>query len=230
MRSYRQYCPIARGAEVFAERWTPIIVRNLLVGCRTFTEILEGAPGLSRTLLSQRLRALERYGVVERRAGARGPTYHLTQCGQDLADVLTALGTWGARWLEVAPEHLDAGLALWTLGRLIDKSRLPQARVVARFDFTDRITPNRYWLVLTHEDSEVCVKPPGYAEDLVVTTDTIWLIKWHMGWVSLGAAQRAGHFSIAGRPAIVRAFGNWGGLSPYAAVRPAVDQPLLRSG
>ena len=59
MRTYGQYCPIARGAEIFAERWTPLIVRNLYLGCGSFGEILEGAPGLSRTLLSQRLKQLE---------------------------------------------------------------------------------------------------------------------------------------------------------------------------
>src|SRR3546814_2624923 len=59
-----QYCPIARGAEIFAERWTPLIIRNLYLGCGNFSEILEGAPGLSRTLLSQRLKQLERLDVV----------------------------------------------------------------------------------------------------------------------------------------------------------------------
>src|SRR5262249_59333149 len=65
VRTYGQYCPIARGAEIFAERWTPLIIRNLYLGCETFGAILEGAPGLSRTLLAQRLEQLERLGIVE---------------------------------------------------------------------------------------------------------------------------------------------------------------------
>ena len=72
MRTYGQYCPIARGAEIFAERWTPLIIRNLHLGCGTFGEILDGAPGLSRTVLAQRLRQLERLGVVESTPKAGG--------------------------------------------------------------------------------------------------------------------------------------------------------------
>lgn len=69
--SYGQFCPIARGWRVLAERWTPIILRNVLVGCRTFNEISAGAPGPSRTLLTRRLRDLARYGVVEIRPEPR---------------------------------------------------------------------------------------------------------------------------------------------------------------
>ena len=132
MRTYGQYCPIARGAEIFAERWTPLLVRNLLVGCDSFGAILEGAPGMPRSLLSQRLRALEKDGVIERRSAGRRVTYHLTDCGRELADVCYALGVWGARWLEHTPSDLDAYLALWYFARLIcDHHRRPLARPVA---------------------------------------------------------------------------------------------------
>src|SRR5262245_30150297 len=103
MRTYGQYCPIARGAEIFAERWTPLIVRNLSLGCGGFSQILEGAPGLSRTLLSQRLKELERFGIVtsESKPAGRGRTYELTSAGRDLFKVCVSLGEWGARWLEI---------------------------------------------------------------------------------------------------------------------------------
>src|SRR5215469_9261826 len=99
MDGYGQYCPIARGAEIFAARWTPIIVRNLLVGCRTFGEIREGAPGIPRALLSERLRQLEHYGVLTRspNPAGRGFLYELTEAGWELGAVCTALGVWGAR-------------------------------------------------------------------------------------------------------------------------------------
>jgi DNA-binding HxlR family transcriptional regulator len=98
---YGQYCPVALGAEVFAQRWTPIILRNLLVGCERFGDILAGAPGLPRSVLAQRLRRLERDGIVSRSASS----YRLTACGQELAQVCLALGAWGARWRETRPEH-----------------------------------------------------------------------------------------------------------------------------
>jgi DNA-binding HxlR family transcriptional regulator len=120
VRTYGQYCPIARGAEIFAERWTPLIIRNLQLGCGSFSEILEGAPGLSRTLLSQRLKQLERLGVVESapKPGGRGRHYELTSAGHDLFAVCRSLGEWGARWLEIAPENLDPFVA--QIGSRID--------------------------------------------------------------------------------------------------------------
>ena len=140
MRTYGQYCPIARGAEIFAERWTPVIIRNLYLGCGAFGEILEGAPGLSRTLLSERLKQLERLRIVESepKPRGRGRHYRLTPAGHDLFKVCASLGEWGARWLEIAPQHLDPFLALWSMGNALRRDRLPDRRVVIRFDFTGR--------------------------------------------------------------------------------------------
>ncbi len=137
VRTYGQYCPIARGAEIFAERWTPLIIRNLYLGCGSFSEILEGAPGLSRTLLSQRLKQLERLGVVESapKRDGRGHHYELTSAGHDLFTVCRSLGEWGARWLEIAPENLDPFVALWSMCNALRRDRLPDRRVVIRFDF-----------------------------------------------------------------------------------------------
>ena len=136
VRTYGQYCPIARGAEIFAERWTPLIIRNLYLGCGNFSEILEGAPGLSRTLLSQRLKQLERLGVVESapKPDRRGHHYKLTSAGHDLFTVCQSLGAWGARWLEIAPENLDPFVALWSMCNALRRDRLPDRRVVIRFD------------------------------------------------------------------------------------------------
>src|SRR5262245_31431348 len=159
MRTYGQYCPIARGAEVFAERWTPLIIRNLYLGCRTFTEILEGAPGMSKTLLTERLRTMERYEVIERqqRPNGRGHTYHLTPAGVELVEVCVALGNWGARWLDVAPQHLGPHVVLWGMARLADVGSLPQPRLVVRFDLTDLSRQSQYWLLLDRAHAEVCM-------------------------------------------------------------------------
>ena len=152
MRTYGQYCPIARGAEIFAERWTPLIIRNLHLGCGSFGEILQGAPGLSRTLLSQRLKQLERLGIVGSapKPDGRGRHYELTPEGHDLFKVCVSLGEWGAAWLEIAPEHLDPFVALWSMCNMLRRDRLPGRRVVIRFDFTDLRRPERYWLLIEH--------------------------------------------------------------------------------
>lgn len=221
MKGYGQYCPIARGAEIFAERWTPIIVRNLLVGCETFNQILEGAPGLPRSVLSQRLRLLEQTAVIAKRGSARRVTYHLTPAGEELAAVCHALGVWGARWLETAPGDLDAHLALWFWSRLVDRDRLPPNRVIIRFDLIDGSRPSRFWVLLARTATEVCAKPPAADDDLVITTDTTTLIGWHSGRISFASARRSGALTVAGSHALIRALPTWGGLSPFANVRPA---------
>jgi DNA-binding HxlR family transcriptional regulator len=227
--SYFQYCPIARGAEIFAERWTPLIIRNLSLGCRTFTEILEGAPGMSKTLLTTRLRGLERYEIVERRArtNGRGATYHLTPAGAELVDVATALGNWGARWLEVAPEHLGPHIVLWSVARLADLTTVPRPRLVVRFDLTDLKRQNRYWLRLEPTNAEVCLLNPGHGEDVVVSTTSEWLAKWHMGHVSMTAARRRGLIDVTGPARLVRVLSTLG-LSQFHEVsrRTAPDRAL----
>jgi len=222
VRSYGQYCPIARGAEIFATRWTPLIVRNLLLGCRTFGEITAGAPGIPRSLLVERLRQLERCGLVQRRPNqdVRGSVYELTDAGRELEEVCFALGTWGARWLDVAPEDLDASVVLWAMCRLMEKEgQLPDERVVVRFDLRD--LPNQpFWVVAGAEGAEVCVKPPGFEPDLLLATDSEWLAKWHMGRISLGQAMHHGLVEVRGPRRLVRALATWG-LSPFKDVRPA---------
>src|SRR5262249_20914124 len=179
MDGYGQYCPIARGAEIFATRWTPIIVRNMLVGCRTFGEILDGAPGISRALLSERLRQLEHYGILTRspNPAGRGYLYDLTDAGLELQAVTDALGSWGARWVELAPDHLDAAMVLWSMCRCMPRDELPDPRVVVRFELADGDL-KRLWVVAQKPEPEVCVKPPGFDEDLIVKTDSASLAKW----------------------------------------------------
>src|SRR5215217_6217271 len=225
VRTYGQYCPVARATEILAMRWTPIIVRNLLLGCETFGQIHDGAPGIPRTLLSQRLSLLEQCGIVERRpsAGGRGSRYRLTDAGRELQPVVDALGTWGARWLELAPQHLDPYPVLWSLCRGVDPADLPERRLVIRFDLQDG-PRRRIWVVLQPPDSEVCIKPPGFDEDLVVATSCEWLAKWRLGRISLGQAMHAGLIAVEGRRELVRTLGRLG-LSRFAHVEPAVQAP-----
>lgn len=218
MRSYGQhYCPIARASELFAERWTPIIVRNLLLGCSTFGQILEGAPGLSRSVLAQRLKELERHGVVVStpRQSGRGRAYGLTDAGRELQEVCDSLGRWGARWLEAAPAGLDPGVVLWAVAKCMDRAALPDRRVVVRFDL--RGYRKRFWLLVQQPEPELCRTHPGVDEDLVVATDPVGLARWHMGRVSLEQAVASGAFSIDGPPRLVRAFSRWGGQTPFVA-------------
>jgi DNA-binding HxlR family transcriptional regulator len=226
VRTYGQYCPIARAAEIFAERWTPLIVRNLQVGCGSFGEILEGAPGLSRTLLSQRLKMLERLGVVAStpKTEGRGHHYELTSAGHDLFTVCKSLGEWGARWLEIAPENLDPFVALWSMCNALRRDQLPDRRVVVRFDFTGRPRRERYWLLIERGDTEICKTNPGLEEDLSVTAEAEAFVKWHAGQLSWAEAVRGGRIQLDGPASLARAFPTWNARSMFARIKP-VSRP-----
>lgn len=222
MRTYGQYCPIARGAEIFAERWTPLIIRNLHLGCENFGEILEGAPGLSRTVLVQRLQQLERLGIVEvtPKAQGRGHRYQLTTSGDDLFKVCVTLGEWGARWLEIAPENLDPFVALWSMCNALRPDRLPDQRVVVRLDFTGFRPHERYWLLLEHGEAEICKTYPGLDEDLFITAEAEAFVKWHAGQLSWAEATRDSRIQLHGPSWLVRAFPTWNGRSMFAHIKP----------
>jgi DNA-binding HxlR family transcriptional regulator len=220
VKGYSQYCPIALAAEVFAERWTPVILRNMMLGCTRFGEILDGAPGLPRSVLSARLRSLQHDGVVRREQDGRATSYHLTDSGRELAAICTNLGVWGTRWREAPPEHRDPALMLWGLARLVAPGSLPQPRVVARFDITDKRAPNRFWLIASFSGNEVCVHPPGFDEHAVVTTDTNTLMRWQGGQYSLAQAQKSGAMNVTGVRWAIRELARWGTLSPFAGIQP----------
>ena len=218
MRTYGQYCPIARAAEVFAERWTPLIIRNLYLGCGNFGEVLEGAPGLSRTLLSHRLSQLERLGIVESapKPGGRGHRYGLTPAGRELFEVCRTLGDWGARWLEIGPQHLDPFVALWSMCKCLRRERLPGRRLVIRFDFTGRPRRERYWLLLERGDAEICKTSPGPDDDLQVMADADAFVRWHAGQLTWAQATREGRIRLEGSRSLVRAFPGWNARSAFA--------------
>jgi DNA-binding HxlR family transcriptional regulator len=229
MRTYGQYCPIARGAEIFAERWTPLIIRNLHLGCGNFSEILEGAPRLSRTLLSQRLKQLERLGVVESepKPDGRGRHYKLTSSGHELFMVCQTLGEWGARWLEIAPENLDPFVALWSMCKALRRDLLPDRRVVIRFDFTGG-RHERYWLLIELGDTEICKTYPGFEEDLFVTAESEAFVKWHAGRLSWAQAISEGRIQLDGPTPLVKAFPTWNARSMFAQIKPVARQGAKR--
>lgn len=222
VRDYGQFCPIARSSELLAERWTPIIIRNLLNGCRTFNEIRQGAPGISTALLTQRLQALERHGVLERTANesGRGATYELTEMGHALKAVCDAMGQWGARWLELEPRHLDPAYVLWATTKLVDTEKIPEGTTAVRFVLRDRPSDN-YWILLRRPQPELCTRGVGYDEDLLVRTDSATLVDLHLRHTSYVAAIRSGQLELDGPPVLTRGFATWFRTSPFAEFEPA---------
>ena len=218
MRSHAQYSPVARAAETLGDRWTLLIVREMLGGANGFNELQRGLPGISRSVLADRMRELERARVVERRTGPKGRTleYRLTSAGRDLQPVVQAIGEWGATWSIKDPslEELDPYLLIVWIARHVDFRRLPPGRTVVRFDFRD--PRQRYWMVLEPSEVSVCLQPPGFDVDLEVSVDTATLYRVYLGQVDLGDAIRAGRVTMSGPRTLQREFGHWFTWSAFA--------------
>ena len=219
MQKYKQYCPVARASEILAERWTPLIVRELVAGSHRFNEIERALPGISRSLLASRLRQLEDAGVVVRLpyAPSKVSEYHLSEAGRELKPVIEALGAWGVRWAfgDPHPEELDAGLLVWKIHQRINRERLPQRRIVVEFDFTGP-RARRVWLLLEPREVSVCVSPPGFDSDLVVRADLMLFYRVWLGQIDYNAALRCGDLLVEGIPALATQLPQWFMWSPMA--------------
>jgi DNA-binding HxlR family transcriptional regulator len=220
MKGYGQFCPVALAAEVFAERWTPLILRELLSGARRFADIHRGVPRISRNLLCQRLDTLAHLGIIERKPlpNARGSEYHLTQAGREFAPVIESLGIWGYRWSsrDLRDEHLDPDFLMWVLHKLVRRENLPDHRVVVFFQFR-QAPKRRYWLVLNQSEVDVCLFDPGFEVNLEVLTDLRALADICLGHLKLRDAVSRGWLTLSGARQICKDFSNWVGPTHYAA-------------
>lgn len=193
MKTYGQFCPVAKTAEIFAERWTPLIIRELCFGPKRFNELRNGLPLISRTLLSQRLRELEIVSVIESmpKASGVGRIYRLTTAGHAFRPIIEMMGAWSQRWGsgQLSPQDLDPGLLLWSMRRQIRPETMPANPFVVQFEFVGvpkRALASRYWwLVLNNPDVDVCQKNPGYEVDLVVHADLGDFTKLWLGQIGM---------------------------------------------
>lgn len=221
MDGYGQFCPVAMASELLTRKWTPLIVRELLLGSVRFNDLRRGLPEISPSLLSTRLKELADHGVVERRSVDGHPEYHLTPAGEELRDVIEPMGVWGKRWARAAVEErdLDAGLLMWDLQRRIERDELPDRQVVVEFRFEDGPEEKRlYWLVLAPGEVDLCFEDRGFTPDLRVTTRVGTLTGVWMGDVRFSEALRRGKIRVRGPTELRRAFPGWLGLSLFAGV------------
>lgn len=188
MGMYGQFCPVAKAMEVLDERWTLLVVRELLAGSTQFNAIRRGVPRMSPALLSKRLRTLVRAGVVARTDGGG---YVLTPAGRELEPVVMALGTWGMRWIgELGDADLDPHLLLWDMHRHIDRTDLPAPRTVVQVRFPDVPgAAGRWWIVATRDEVEVCHDDPGFEVTFELVAPLRSLVQVWRGDVSWSAAR-----------------------------------------
>ena len=226
MAGYGQFCPMAKAMEVLDERWTLLVVRELLLGSTHFNELRRGVPKMSPALLSKRLRTLERAGIIQRRGEGQRTSYHLTASGEELATVVTALNEWGARWVgSLGQADLDPHLLLWDMRRTIPIDVWPEQRTVVEFRLTD-VDPKvaRWWLMVAADQAEVCDFDPGFEVDARLTASLRTLTEIWRGDVAWPMALRSEMVTIAAAHDVRHALPSWLGQSSAARVpRPRID-------
>jgi DNA-binding HxlR family transcriptional regulator len=224
MRSYGQFCPIAKAAEVFCERWTALILRDLVAGATRFSQLRRGVPLASPTLLSRRLKELEAEGIVERRRSASGRswTYHLTAAGREFAPIVEGLGVWGQRWTRRKLEKHEVNLTLlmWGLELCVKPEAFGARRSVVKLTFTDQPEGVRHWWFINDDGRvELCMEEPGCEVDLYLATTLADMIYLYRGDLSLTGALAQGRLEVHGATWARRALSRWLAPSPLAQVK-----------
>ena len=223
MVDYGQFCTVARGAEVLCERWTALVIRELLCGSTQFNELRRGVPRMSPTLLAKRLGSLEDAGVVRRTVDGRATSYHLTPAGEELRPIVMALGHWGARWIgsRLTPGQLDVGFLMWDVRRFVRLEEFPAGRrVVLHFLFPDaRPRERHWWLVVEEGSADLCRDDPGHDLTLEIESSVRALTEVWTGDSTYEEALRSKEIRVVGASQDSEALWRWLGTSAFAPTR-----------
>ncbi len=226
MLNYGDFCPVSKAAEVLGEKWTLLIVRELLMGSTRFNEIQRAIPKISATVLNTRLNTLEQVGVIVRKRTPeqRGHEYQLTPAGRELLPIVMQVGEWGMRWArgQMTDDELDVEVLMSDVYRRIDTSQFPGGQTVIQFTFSDLDQYGKWWVKIVDDKPDLCADNPGTEVDVYVTTDLRSMTEVWMGDLSITQAQNDGRLKIVGPSSYLRNVRSWLGLHLLANVRPEV--------
>ncbi|WP_166268904.1 winged helix-turn-helix transcriptional regulator [Marinobacter caseinilyticus] len=231
MKTYGQFCPVAKAAEIFCERWTALILRDLACGASRFSELQRGIPLASPTLLSRRLKQLEAEHIVRREKSESGRswTYHLTPAGEEFVPIVEALGVWGQHWSrrELAKHEVNLDLLVWAMERSVRPEAFGTRDAIVQVEFTDQPKHKRlWWFRNEHGVSELCLQPPGVDVDLYLSTTLMDMIYIWRGDLSPAQALETGRLTAHGKGWARRVVGQWLGISTLAHVRPRQESAV----
>jgi DNA-binding HxlR family transcriptional regulator len=225
MKGYGQFCPIAKASEILGERWTHLVIRELGAGSESFNDLRKGLPLMSPSLLSARLKSLEKGGIVSRAETNEGIQYKLTEAGRELKPIILAVGTWGHRWVrsKLDKDDLDPSMLMWDIHRTMNAEYFGTERKVLLFEFSDYTAKfRRWWLVIQNGEVDVCMKDPGQEIDLQVLTDVKTLTAIWMGDIGLGEAIRKRLLRMTGSDKLKQDIATWLGTNYFADVKSAL--------
>jgi DNA-binding HxlR family transcriptional regulator len=222
MPEYGQFCPVAKASDIVGERWTVLILRELLLGTTRYNDFQRGLSRISPTLLSKRLKMLEEKGLIvrKRRPGARSHEYHLTACGRELEPLIEHLAVWGMRWArgQMTDIELDVEFLMWDLQRRLQTERLPDGETVLCFSFDELERFKTWWLVVSENDVDLCSENPGKEVDLYISSTVRELAQVWRGDVPIKKALREKTLRIHGNTHLARTMPDWLGICLYADV------------
>jgi DNA-binding HxlR family transcriptional regulator len=224
MIEYSQFCPVSKTAEVLGEKWTLLIVRELVLGATRFSQIQRAIPRISPTVLNKRLAELQAHGVIVRKRipEQRGFEYQLTESGRELFPLILQMAQWGMRWARsnMSDDELDVEMLMADIQRRIDPSKLPGGQTMLKFNYTDLDNFAEWWVKISGDHVELCLDDPGYEVNVYFTATLRTMTEVWMGDLSLRKAQADGRLKIVGPSTLLRNINSWFPLHLYADIRP----------
>jgi DNA-binding HxlR family transcriptional regulator len=227
--SYGQFCPVAMAAEVLCTRWTVVLLREMIAGSTRFNDLRRGVPRMSPALLSQRLKHLEKAGVISRVKVAGEPglfEYQLTRSGRDLQSLIEGFGVWGQRWVgtQLSLQNLDPQLLMWDMRRNLDPKPMPRRRSTIQFLYPEVPQARRKWwlIVASGKAVDLCSVDPGYDVDLYVSSDLKTMTAIWMGVETVRKALHDRRMKLVGDKHLASSMQTWLGLSPFATEKKLV--------
>jgi DNA-binding HxlR family transcriptional regulator len=224
MAEYGQFCPVAKASDIIGERWTVLILRELLLGTTRYNELLRGLARISPTLLSKRLKTLEEKGLIVRKrpSGQKSHEYYLTACGRELEPIIEHLAIWGMRWArgQLADSELDVEFLMVDLQRRLQTDRLPDGETVLCFTFNELETFKTWWMVVCGKEVDLCTENPGKEVDLYINSGVRDMVKVWRGDLTLRKALREKLVRTQGNTYLIRSMPDWLGICLYADIKP----------
>lgn len=223
LTSYGQFCPVARASEIITARWTPVLLRELIVGSTKFNDLRNGVPLMSPSLLSKRLKELEEAGIIDRKKAekGRGWEYLITESGKELWPIIETLGVWGQKFIltEFEKHELDPTLLMWDIHRRIDINKFPErGRFIAHFTLRGApLERAQWWLVINDRHVDLCIHDPGHEVSLYVDACLKPLTDVWMGRLAIAKAIRSKDLILHGETKYIKSFSDWFLLSPFAS-------------
>jgi DNA-binding HxlR family transcriptional regulator len=230
MVDYGQFCPVAKATELIGERWTILIIRELVLGTHRFSDFQRALSRISPSLLTKRLKDLEKAGIIIRKTqqGRRGYQYFLTPAGRQLSPVIEHLATWGMRWArsQLTDDELDIEFLMWEIQRRLDTDALPDGETVLCFIFEELTLFKSWWVVVNDNGVDLCTKNPGKDVDLYISSTVRTMVEIWEGELGLTLALRKQLVKTNGDRLLIKTLPEWFGICLYADIKPG--DPALK--